>query len=105
MLLDKYVWYDYVLTYTLTFSAGAAQANTAARSNTAGDTRGAPLGLGGLGSPGLEQMLGGMPDTTSLNQMMQNPAISQMMQSLLSNPQYMNQVFIYLSDWKFACSC
>ncbi|XP_055828365.1 ubiquitin domain-containing protein DSK2b-like [Solanum dulcamara] len=71
---------------------GAAQANTAARSNTAGDTRAAPLGLGGLASPGLEQMLGGMPDTTSLNQMMQNPAISQMMQSLLSNPQYMNQV-------------
>ncbi|KAH0687933.1 hypothetical protein KY290_019594 [Solanum tuberosum] len=71
---------------------GAAQANTTARSNTAGDTRAAPLGLGGLGSPGLEQMLGGMPDSTSLNQMMQNPAISQMMQSLLSNPQYMNQV-------------
>ncbi|KAJ8531429.1 hypothetical protein K7X08_026863 [Anisodus acutangulus] len=71
---------------------GATQANTTARSNTAGDTRAAPLGLGGLASPGLEQMLGGMPDTTSLNQMMQNPAISQMMQSLLSNPQYMNQV-------------
>ncbi|XP_059282685.1 ubiquitin domain-containing protein DSK2b-like [Lycium ferocissimum] len=77
---------------------GAAQANTTARSNTAGDTRAAPPGLGGLASPGLEQMLGGMPgiggmpDTTSLNQMMQNPAVSQMMQSLLSNPQYMNQV-------------
>ncbi|CAN4116721.1 unnamed protein product [Withania somnifera] len=71
---------------------GSAQANTTARSNTAGNTRSAPLGLGGLASPGLEQMLGGMPDTTSLNQMMQNPAVSQMMQSLLSNPQYMNQV-------------
>ncbi|MCD7459520.1 hypothetical protein HAX54_041166 [Datura stramonium] len=71
---------------------GAAQANTTARSNTAGDTRAAPLGLGGLASPGLEQMLGGMPDATSLNQMMQNPAISQMLQSFLSNPQYMNQV-------------
>ncbi|PHU19299.1 Ubiquitin domain-containing protein DSK2a [Capsicum chinense] len=71
---------------------GAAQTNTTARSNTAGGTRDAPLGLGGLASPGLEQMLGGMPDTTSLNQMMQNPAVSQMMQSLLSNPQYMNQV-------------
>nr|XP_016475862.1 PREDICTED: ubiquitin domain-containing protein DSK2b-like isoform X3 [Nicotiana tabacum] len=72
---------------------GAAQANTPARSNTVADTRAAPLGgLGGLASPGLEQMLSGMPDTTSLNQMMQNPAISQMMQSLLSNPQYMNQV-------------
>ncbi|KAK4340719.1 hypothetical protein RND71_039220 [Anisodus tanguticus] len=73
-------------------TAGATQANTTARLNTAGDTRAAPLGLGGLANPGLEQMLGGMPDTTSLNQMMQNPAITQMMQSLLSNPQYMNQV-------------
>ncbi|KAK4347592.1 hypothetical protein RND71_033931 [Anisodus tanguticus] len=51
-----------------------------------------PAGLGGLALPNLEQMLGGMPDAASLNQMMQNPAVSQMMQSLLSNPQYMNQM-------------
>lgn len=40
----------------------------------------------------MEQMMGGMPDANAMNQLMQNPAISQMMQSMLSNPQYMNQV-------------
>lgn len=75
------------------FAAGAGQTNTTARSNTAGETRAPPpAGLGGLALPDLEGMLGGMPDAASLNQMMQNPAVSQMMQSLLSNPQYMNQV-------------
>ena len=49
-------------------------------------------GLGGLGIPELERMAGGMPDPATLNQVMQNPAITQMMQSLLSSPQYMNQV-------------
>ncbi|XP_055803340.1 ubiquitin domain-containing protein DSK2b-like [Solanum dulcamara] len=72
---------------------GAGQTNTTARSNTAGETRAPPpSGLGGLVLPDLEGMLGGMPDAASLNQMMQNPAVSQMMQSLLSNPQYMNQM-------------
>lgn len=37
-------------------------------------------------------MLGSGQDINSLNNLMQNPAVSQMMQSLLSNPQYMNQV-------------
>ncbi|OIT34150.1 PREDICTED: ubiquitin domain-containing protein DSK2b-like [Nicotiana attenuata] len=78
-------------------SAGAGQTNTTARSNAAGETRAPPpAGLGGLALPDLERMLGGMqggmPDAASLNQMMQNPAISQMMQSLLSNPQYVNQI-------------
>ena len=45
--------------------------------------------LGGLGLPGLDRPAEGMPD---MSQLMQNPAISQMMQSLLSNPQYMEQV-------------
>ncbi|KAM3362886.1 ubiquitin domain-containing protein DSK2a isoform X1 [Capsicum galapagoense] len=72
---------------------GAGQTNSTARSNAAGETRAPPpAGLGGLALPDLERMLGGMPDSTSLNQMMQNPAVSQMMQSLLSNPQYMNQM-------------
>ncbi|KAJ8544757.1 hypothetical protein K7X08_017340 [Anisodus acutangulus] len=70
---------------------GGAQMNTTARSNAAGDTRAPPLG--GLGAlPDLQRMLGGMPDASSVNQLMQNPAMSQMMQSLLSNPQYMNQI-------------
>ncbi|KAJ8550150.1 hypothetical protein K7X08_033857 [Anisodus acutangulus] len=70
---------------------GGAQMNTTARSNASGDTRAPPLG--GLGAlPDLQRMLGGMPDASSVNQLMQNPAMSQMMQSLLSNPQYMNQI-------------
>nr|GEW37935.1 hypothetical protein [Tanacetum cinerariifolium] len=46
-------------------------------------------GLGGLGLPGLGRPAEGMPD---MSQLMQNPAISQMMQSLLSDPQYMEQI-------------
>lgn len=85
------------------FAAGGAQRNTSARSNAAGDTRASPLG--GLGAlPDLQRMLGGMPDASSVNQLMQNPAMSQMIQSLLSDPQHMNQVFIYLFGLKFACS-
>ncbi|KAK3005918.1 hypothetical protein RJ639_017791 [Escallonia herrerae] len=73
--------------------AGGAQANTAARLNPAGSARTPPIaGLGGLGLSGLEDLLGATPDTNSLNQFMQNPAVSQMMQSLLSDPQYMNQM-------------
>lgn len=40
----------------------------------------------------MEQMVNGMPDPALLNQVLQNPAMSNIMQSLLSNPQYMNQV-------------
>ncbi|GLT82536.1 hypothetical protein SLE2022_009000 [Rubroshorea leprosula] len=73
-------------------ATGGAQANTA-RSNPVGDARPqAPVGLGGLGLPEFESMLGATQDTNLLNHMMQNPAITQMMQSLLSNPQYLNQV-------------
>ncbi|CAK9163998.1 unnamed protein product, partial [Ilex paraguariensis] len=75
-------------------AAGGAQTNTTTRSNPAGDAR--PVPPGGLGGPGfsnLDQMLGAMPDPSSLNQIMQNPAVPEMLQSLLSNPQHMNQVF------------
>ncbi|EOX90680.1 Tobamovirus multiplication 1 isoform 2, partial [Theobroma cacao] len=73
-------------------ATGGAQTNTT-RSNASADARPqAPVGLGGLGLPEFEGMFGAMQDGNILNQLMQNPAISQMMQSLLSNPQYMNQV-------------
>ncbi|XP_061354996.1 ubiquitin domain-containing protein DSK2b-like isoform X2 [Gastrolobium bilobum] len=75
-------------------ATGGAQNNTR-RSTTGGDARQqAPSGLGGLGMPDLEGMLGGsaMPDAALLTQLMQNPAISQMMQSILSNPQTLNQI-------------
>lgn len=78
----------------LNFLAGGAQGNTR-RPTAGGDARQqAPTGLGGLGVPDLEGMMGGMPDPAMLTQLMQNPAISQMMQSILSNPQTMNQVLV-----------
>ncbi|XP_057761583.1 ubiquitin domain-containing protein DSK2b-like [Arachis stenosperma] len=72
---------------------GGAQ-NTTRRSTTGADARQQtpPTGLGGAGLPDLDGMLGGMPDSALLTQLMQNPAISQMMQSILSNPQTMNQI-------------
>jgi ubiquilin len=54
------------------------------------------LGLGGLGLPGMESMFNGMPDSNQMNQLLQNPAVSQMMQTVLSNPEYMNQVLLLL---------
>ncbi|XP_041014443.1 ubiquitin domain-containing protein DSK2b-like [Juglans microcarpa x Juglans regia] len=66
---------------------------TTTQPNPAGDARAPGIGgLGGLGLPNMEHMLNGMPDATIMNQLLQNPAVSQMMQSLLSNPQYMNQI-------------
>jgi len=57
------------------------------------------LPFGGLRSlPELDRMFGGVPDVLMMTQLLQNPAVSQMMQSLLSNPQYMNQV-LGMSNW------
>nr|XP_009408183.1 PREDICTED: ubiquitin domain-containing protein DSK2a isoform X2 [Musa acuminata subsp. malaccensis] len=71
---------------------GAAQ-TTNLRSAPASDGRSTGIaGLGGFGLPELERMAGGVPDPSFLNQLLQNPAIMQMMQSLLSNPEFMNQV-------------
>ncbi|KAI4318583.1 hypothetical protein MLD38_032265 [Melastoma candidum] len=50
------------------------------------------VGLGGLGLAGMDPTLTAMPDPAFLNQLVQNPAVSQMMESLLSNPQYLNQI-------------
>ncbi|XP_022762949.1 ubiquitin domain-containing protein DSK2b-like isoform X2 [Durio zibethinus] len=72
---------------------GGTQTNTTARSTPAGDARTPGIGgLGGLGLPDMPPMLNGMPDASQLTQLLQNPAISQMMQSIVSNPQYMNQI-------------
>ncbi|GMP55112.1 hypothetical protein CsSME_00020030 [Camellia sinensis var. sinensis] len=75
--------------------AGGAQTNSTTRSNLAGDAR-LPA-VGGLGGLGLPEMFGSMQDTASLSQFAQNPAVSQMMQVLLSNPQYMNQIRFLVS--------
>ncbi|PPR82198.1 hypothetical protein GOBAR_AA38516 [Gossypium barbadense] len=70
---------------------GGSQTNTR-RSDPGADARPqAPAGLGGLGLPAFEGLFGAMQDSNSLNQLMQNPAISQMMRSLLSSPQYLNE--------------
>jgi hypothetical protein len=37
-----------------------------------------------------------MPDSNQMTQLLQNPAVSQMMQTVLSNPEYMNQVLLLL---------
>ncbi|XP_026394679.1 ubiquitin domain-containing protein DSK2b-like isoform X1 [Papaver somniferum] len=75
-------------------AAGGVPTNTTARSNPAGDARTPNIaGLGGLGlPPDMERMLSGAQDPSQMNQLMQNPAVGQIMQSILSNPQYMNQV-------------
>ncbi|GJM91350.1 hypothetical protein PR202_ga07713 [Eleusine coracana subsp. coracana] len=83
------------------WSTNAGNAQGATRSGPAGNTRtGATAGLGGLGSPDLSSLLGGLagtgaagtPDASLLSQMLQNPAMMQMMQSIMSDPQTMNQL-------------
>ncbi|XP_047166034.1 ubiquitin domain-containing protein DSK2b-like [Vigna umbellata] len=52
---------------------GGGQNNTRRSTPAGGDARQqAPAGLGGLGLPDLEGMLGGMPDAAMLTQLMQN---------------------------------
>jgi ubiquilin len=46
----------------------------------------------GLADLGSLDSAGGMLDPNTVQQMLQNPHIQQMMQGLLSNPQFMNQV-------------
>ncbi|KAI3714196.1 hypothetical protein L1987_72792 [Smallanthus sonchifolius] len=62
-------------------TAGGVQTNAGTRAPNLS-------GFGGLGLPGLDRPTG-MPE---MSQLMQNPAVSQMMQSLLSNPQYIEQI-------------
>mgnify|MGYP006905970321 FL=1 len=69
-------------------TATTGQAATGARTTTGGSIPG--LG-GGLGFPDFGASL---YDPTLIQQTLQNPAMLQMMQSLLSNPQYLNQVVI-----------
>ncbi|XP_047950071.1 ubiquitin domain-containing protein DSK2b-like [Salvia hispanica] len=72
-------------------NTGGSQTTNANRPNLTGDTRPPPItGLGGLGLPDLERT--GMSDPAAFGQLLQNPAVSQMMQNLLSNPQNMEQL-------------
>ncbi|KQK23813.1 ubiquitin domain-containing protein DSK2a [Brachypodium distachyon] len=77
------------------WSANAGPAQGAARPSPASNARSATsggLGLGGLGSADLGNMLGGGSDASFLNQVLQNPTMMQMMQNIMSNPQSMNQL-------------
>ncbi|XP_030512911.1 ubiquitin domain-containing protein DSK2b-like isoform X2 [Rhodamnia argentea] len=74
-------------------TGGGTQTNNTTRSNAATNTQ--PLsnaGLGNLNFPQMDEMFPSSADAASLNQLMQNPALSQMMQSVFSNPQYINQI-------------
>ncbi|XP_022727357.1 ubiquitin domain-containing protein DSK2a-like isoform X2 [Durio zibethinus] len=76
-----------------TVGGGGTETNTTARSNPAANVQTPGIGgLGGLGLPDMPPVLNGMPDASQLTQLLQNPAISQMMHSMTSNPQYMNQI-------------
>ncbi|KAE8654375.1 Ubiquitin domain-containing protein DSK2b [Hibiscus syriacus] len=69
------------------------QTNATARPNTVADARTPGVGgLRSLGLPDLPPMMNGMPYASQLTRLLQSPAISQMMQSIMSNPQYMNQI-------------
>lgn len=68
--------------------------NSSTSLTSVGDVRlPAPGGLGG--HLDYQPMLGSTQDTDSLSQFMQNPAESRIKQSLLTNPQYMNQVVLF----------
>ncbi|XP_018452617.2 ubiquitin domain-containing protein DSK2a-like isoform X1 [Raphanus sativus] len=76
--------------------AAGGQTTRRGRTNSGWDV-GAPViggiaGLGGLGMLGGDPTVGATPDASQTNQFLQNPAMSQMMRSLLSDPQYMNQM-------------
>ncbi|GLT63211.1 hypothetical protein SLA2020_357900 [Shorea laevis] len=74
-------------------AGGGTQTNSTARLNPALDASATGIGsLGGLAFSDMGHMLNGTPDAAQLAQLLQNPAISQLMQSILSNPQYMNQM-------------
>lgn len=70
-------------------------------------------GLAGLGLPDLGMLGGGgaggggLFDPAMMQQMLQNPQIQQMMQGLLSNPAYINQVgvVIFLASCSSMCDC
>ncbi|KAJ6836109.1 uncharacterized protein M6B38_267385 [Iris pallida] len=73
-------------------TTGGAQPTNARSAPAAGARAPGIAGLGGLALPDLEHTVGGMQDPSLINQVMQNPAMTQMMQNLFSDPQYMNQM-------------
>lgn len=70
-------------------NAAGPTLTTNTRSTPTGEARSAVFG--GIGVPDIDA--GGMLDPSVLSQALQNPVMAQMMQSMLSNPQYVNQIF------------
>ncbi|GLT27915.1 hypothetical protein SLA2020_028810 [Shorea laevis] len=76
-----------------TGASGGTQTNSTVRLNPALDATAPGVGgLGGDGFPNMAHMFNVTPDASQLTQLLQNPAISELMQNILSNPQYMNQM-------------
>ncbi|KAK9286215.1 hypothetical protein L1049_014600 [Liquidambar formosana] len=76
-------------------TAGLTAPNTNPLPNPWSNTTGSQTNTTTRSNPALsemEHMFNGTSDAAAMNQLMQSPAMSQMMQSLLSNPQYMNQI-------------
>nr|CAD1844713.1 unnamed protein product [Ananas comosus var. bracteatus] len=71
-------------------NAGGAQPGSTRPSPAGGARATGAAGLGGLGLPNLESMTGGMVSSL-LSQAIQNPAMLQMMQNILTDPQAMNR--------------
>ncbi|XP_008781291.2 ubiquitin domain-containing protein DSK2a-like [Phoenix dactylifera] len=79
-------------------TTGSAAPNTNPLPNPWSNARGAQTTnsrstpTNGLGLSELETIAGSTGDPSLVNQIMQNPAMTHMMQNLLSNPQFMNQM-------------
>ncbi|KAK3421157.1 hypothetical protein EUGRSUZ_G01858 [Eucalyptus grandis] len=74
-------------------TGGGTHTSNTTRSNTATNTQPPSIaGLGNLNFPQMDEMFSSSADVALLNQLMQNPALSQMMQSFFSNPEYINQI-------------
>ncbi|GER42389.1 ubiquitin family protein [Striga asiatica] len=82
LIQDPFLMHSYVL-----IACGGSQTNNATRTNP-------PLpsiaGLGGIGLPELDRT--GITDPSAFSHLLQNPDVVQITQSLLSNPQYMEQI-------------
>ncbi|CAA0827731.1 Ubiquitin domain-containing protein DSK2b [Striga hermonthica] len=69
-------------------NTGGSQTNNATRTNPPRDAR--LPSIAGLGGIGLDRT--GITDSSAFSQLLQNPEVAQITQSLLSNPQYMEQI-------------
>lgn len=86
-------WFGFHMDSYINHIARTGQANNSRQDLANGNAR-APgiIGLGGLGLPDTQQIFNVPQDLAAFERILENPAVMQMMQSLMSNPQYMEQV-------------